>query len=239
MAISVIQRQSNGSTSSTASVTTTLPVGLTAGSILVVGCIFGSGGTFTTLTFSGANTDSGQGVVAQGAGTLTKAFVKAFFAPVAGSTNCTVNFSPNTAFCGLYLFEVAGFTSAAFDRVIANKVDVNGTTFTSGSTGTLSAANEYAFAMLQTGSGLLTTDAGNGWSNPTFATSVTSGLDTTLGFGINDQIVSANTALVYSGTNTNDTRTSWVTTFMEAAPTLLAPVSSAPHIIRKVRLTAY
>lgn len=131
--------------------TATFGAGTSAGSIILVAVSFSSFLSPTIASVADGHgdtvTDSGKGQLNEGGGQASSA-VNAFFAPTVGTTTITVTFSAATSWTNLWIWEVAGLSTKAFDQVVdKNAVDASPTI----TTGTLAIASEGAIGFISTG----------------------------------------------------------------------------------------
>ncbi len=181
MAISFLQFAiGNNGSGGTASATFTNPIA--AGSIIAVATVADNGATFSFSDGKGDTaTDCGQGAMNNGpVGTTVR--VVAFLSATAGAQTVTVTTSGT--FCEVAIWEIAGLTSAIFDKAVFTN-NLGTSTPTSGSTGTLSSSNEAAIGY-GVGNGNFTA-AGSGWTGDSVPTS--------FGNVTEHQIVSSNAAI--------------------------------------------
>lgn len=232
MAISFVQINKNDFTVSSATFALSFSSGTTAGSIIVVAGSFDNTTTGVTLSngHSDTVTDSGKGLVNDTVSNI-RTFVKAFFTPTTGTTTITATYSgTNPTFGDLFIWEIAGLTSAAFDKVA--EANATGGTSSSGSTGTLSSSAEAAIAFGATGGAFSV--KGASWTTgqgSTVGTNAGDGITThTTSLG-EHQVVSATTALTGDGTLTSSVDyTMWCATFNSAAAAL-NPVGASMYWI--------
>lgn len=185
----------SGDTASSSSLTLTLTSNTTAGNTLVV--MFGASGgevpTGVTLGGSATGWTNPQG------GTWINQNI------AGGQTSIVISFSGTGGFAGAFAFEWSGLaTSGGVDK--KNATVGSGNSWTSGTTGTLTQANEVAFGF---------GEADSNGATPTITGPVSgfTNLTPLSGFGGIDsgaiiagyQQVSATTALTYAGTCTNAT----------------------------------
>jgi len=169
MAISFLQRPNNQFTSAQASLQTNITA-MTAGSVLVVFGIVDNATGITSITVTDSAGDTytvgvNLTVVAIAGGTADF-FYGAFFAPTTGATFVKVTYNGGTSptFGSLVVWEIAGLTSATFDKT-ARANGLNGTNPDSGSSGTLSASAEAAICYVGIVNTMTGGSAGTGWSN--------------------------------------------------------------------------
>jgi hypothetical protein len=132
-----------------------------------------------------------------------------FLAPATGVTFAKANYSVNPSFGDMFVWEIAGLVSPTIDKHVSATGTSNAPA--SGTTGTLSAANEAAIAFAVHTNSI--TVAGSGWTNLTTTPNTVAGGE--------ERVVSANTAL--NGNFTASASNPWVAlcaTFMAggAAP---------------------
>lgn len=154
----LIQFKLASATVSSPTFAASLPAGIKAGSIMLVAGSFNiATGVTVTNDKSDAVTDSGLNLVSSAGGTKLS-FVKAFLTPTVGAQSVTLTFaggSPTSL--DLFIYELANYNT--FDK--KPTASGTGTAADSGSTGTLTAADEFAL-----GFGVCSTSynaAGTGW----------------------------------------------------------------------------
>jgi hypothetical protein len=198
MAISFLQRHNNavaGGSPTLSSVTVTISA-TAAGSVLMIAGAGGGSGTTTGVTITDSAGDTYTPAVPFTAGTTFSGgfyFAGAFLAPSTGVTTVTVTLTGNNNAVDCFVWEVAGLTNPAIDKHPSAE-GLNGVNPDSGSTGTLSAADEAAICYVGVSSSVTGT-AGTGWANLTVNANGDAG---------EDRITAATTAI--NGT-INDTAT--------------------------------
>lgn len=196
--------------SSSATITATFGAGTTAGNFVVVAGGFDSATTGVTIT---NNSNPGDTVTVVDAlftnATIgMKSFVQAFYAPTAGSTAFKATYSgTNPTFGDLFIWEFSGLSSPIADKF----PHATGLTATadSGSSGTLSSADEAAIGYGCTNTNF--TAAGAGWS-----TVAGDGITATTSDLGEHRTVSATTAINATGTGGGNC-TMHLATFMAGA----------------------
>jgi hypothetical protein len=203
MAISYVQIDKGDFLGASASTAVTFNSGTTAGSIIVVVAACDDVVTGITITNnnSDAVTDSGLGLVTFG--TIFKVRCQAFLTPTTGTTTVTATFSgTNPTYGDLYIWEVAGLTSAVFDKFVS--ATGSGTAADSGTTGVLAAADEAAVAY--GGSGGAFASPGTGWTTgqgTTVGTNTGDGINPNTGSIGEHRVTAATTAINGTATNSN------------------------------------
>lgn len=135
---------------------------IAAGSVIVVIGSFTSNASTLTVSdnTSDANTDSGLGIVLNS--TLgQRIFSKAFLTPSASAQTVTLTWNAAPAFYGIFIYEVAGLSApVVYDKAV--HATGSGTTFDSGTTGTLASSDEAGIGLGVCAGG--PTAPGTGWS---------------------------------------------------------------------------
>src|SRR5258708_3456456 len=170
MALSVTQVKTGVLTVAATSLTVTFNTGIAAGSIIVAVGSLQSSANLNSMTDNNSDTvttwaNDSASFNALFDGNSYWVFCKAFFNPTSGTTSVTVNYS--AAVLGdLVIYEVAGFTAgtASFDKAVDALLPGSSTAISSGSSGTLAQAAEFAvgFGLAYTGT---ITAVGSGWAN--------------------------------------------------------------------------
>jgi len=247
MAISVLQVGWGSDTSSTTT-EADFDVGITAGSVILVLCVFDNQVSFVSLSDghapsgpTDAVTDSGLGIVDNSA-LFMGTYIKAFLKPTAGSSIITMTTTTGLTFSGMTILEVAGFTNPTFDKKTSNPVTSHSATWTGIATGALTSANEIAAGVIGTdGSGI--TGLTTAWSHPTKGTNLVNGIDIN-GFGFEYLITPHASSLTETGTAAANTAgyTALTATLMEFGSGAIPPLvfdQLGAHITRKISAIAY
>lgn len=162
MAISFVQHAKIDIVGSSTTATANFTNPIAAGSIIVVmGMFDNAANSLTAATdLGGSPTYSPSGFVLNGA-IPAYSFALAFFSPPTGAQHVTLTYNATITYGDFFIWEIAGLTSAQFDKVLTRSDST--TTPTAGSTGTLSAANEAA--TLYAVSSNTMTGVGSGWTD--------------------------------------------------------------------------
>ena len=146
-AISLVQAKFQDFSGTSGSITLNSP--MTAGSFLVIAGMFDNVATSVTIIDDkgDALTDSGFGFV-NNASIGARHYVKAFLTATAGAQTITITPNASLSYANIYVWEWAGIASPVFDKVVTQSIF--GPNPTSGSTGTLSSANEAAIGYSDT-----------------------------------------------------------------------------------------
>jgi hypothetical protein len=227
VAPSLVQSKSGTGTSAT-SLTITLNSATTAGNCLIVGA--GTGQSTTNPQISGITLGGSAGNFAA-ANTAyndadTNSAIWADPGCAGGQTSVVISFthgSGSTPLTLAWVMEWSGLlTSSVVDKAPAG-VNGSGTSWSSGSTGTLSQASELAVGVVcGQGSGSLTTP-GSPWTE--LAVLSNGNADLAVGY----QVVSATTALTYNGTiSVSETYGTCIATLEAATGTTLTGAAGLP-----------
>ena len=193
MAISVVQTQSNSATSGT-TVTITVTA-TTGGNTLIVTAGDSNSDTVSSVTLGAANL--AQAVAAADPGGNIHAEIWYLDNISSGQTTVTVTFSGSVTHAAAVAYEVSGIGGGSLDKTSGNgQSGSSPVSWTSNSTGTLTQASEIAVGACFFGTlGSSITGPSSPWTNvrvPASGNSIESGYN----------IVSATTALAYTGTAT-------------------------------------
>ena len=206
LAQAAVQNKGTGVTN----ITVTLGAGTTAGNTLIVAfCSTVAVAGSNPVTLGGSATNATQRVAEENSSGPAWAYIYEIYNIAGGQTAVKLTMGSSASILGT-VFEVSGLVATgAFDK--SNKgTSTSAATFSSGSSGTLSQANEFVVGIVADNSQASNTFTGpsSPWTNE--AQQQETAVNELCGY----QIVSATTALTYSGTSTgNEFSASAIATF--------------------------
>lgn len=193
MTITVPQNKSTDFVSgSQATLAVSFTSGISAGSIIAV-----AGSFSTAVSLSGVDDGKGDSFTTIFApftdgSTGSTNFFGVFLAPTTGATTITATYSGNATFGDLFIWEIAGLTNPTVDTAKVRTLTANGSTFASGSTGTLSASAAALITYAVSAQGIAS------FNTPWTLDSITAHTAS----GGAHEVVAANTAQTSTGSNT-------------------------------------